>query len=89
MSSAFLLHAVADEPSNPINAVSAVSCSVLMRKRFGVSNYITDRGVLLNHENLHDIMGALNNLNVDRTDFHYATPVCCVMHAAGDVMYAN
>eukprot|EP00966_Prymnesium_polylepis_P212919 4931283-Prymnesium_polylepis.1 len=43
---------------------------------------ITDRGVLLNNGNLHDLMGALNNLNVDRMDFHYVTPVCCVMHAA-------
>jgi hypothetical protein len=47
---------------------------------------ITDWGVFLNHGNLHDLMGPLNNLNVDRMDFHYATPVCCVMHAAGDVM---
>ena len=50
---------------------------------------ITDWGVLLNNGNLHDIMGALNNLNVDRKDFHYVTPVCCVMHTADDVMYAN
>eukprot|EP00966_Prymnesium_polylepis_P275948 6375764-Prymnesium_polylepis.1 len=33
-------------------------------------------------------MGALTHLNVDGMDFHHATPVCCVMHAAaGDVMY--
>ena len=57
--------------------------------RFADGKNITDRGVLLNHGNLHDLMGALNNLNVDRMDFHYVTPVCCVMHAAGDVMCAN
>eukprot|EP00966_Prymnesium_polylepis_P330656 7386275-Prymnesium_polylepis.1 len=32
---------------------------------------ITDGGVLLNTGNLHDLMGALNNPNVDRMDFHY------------------
>eukprot|EP00966_Prymnesium_polylepis_P258691 5975013-Prymnesium_polylepis.2 len=40
---------------------------------------ITDREVLLNNGNLHDLMGALNNLNVDQMDFHYITPVCCVI----------
>ena len=38
--------------------------------------HITDRGVLLNNGNLHDLMGALNSLNVDRVDFHYVTPQC-------------